>query len=27
MDDHIPKPVKMNVLFETLCRWIPVQVK
>lgn len=25
MDDHIPKPVKMEVLFETLRRWIPAR--
>ncbi len=25
MDDHIPKPVKMEVLYETLRKWIPAR--
>jgi len=23
MDDHIPKPVRMEVLHQTLARWLP----
>jgi signal transduction histidine kinase/CheY-like chemotaxis protein len=25
MDDHIPKPVKMELLFETLRKWVPTK--
>jgi CheY-like chemotaxis protein len=26
MDDHLPKPVKMEFLFEALRKWIPARL-